>query len=209
MGPFVALLVSWVIRLWLLSLRIRRVGPSFDQPGVIMFWHGEQFPLLAIRPRGKVIAPISLSPDGRLQKRIMARFGIDSADGSSSRRSVGVTRALLRAITDGATCLVAVDGPRGPRHTVKPGALFLAQRSETPIWCVSVHVSSAWLLRRSWDGFMIPKPFSRVTIVVGEAKSIGRDQSIDALCESFKYELQSLAQHAASFTNNAATSHTS
>ncbi|MGC6417752.1 MAG: lysophospholipid acyltransferase family protein [Bradymonadia bacterium] len=166
--PAVALLISLIARLILVTLRIRRIGPPFDGPGVIAFWHGQQLPLLRIRPERDCVAPVSLSSDGDLQVKVLERFGIASIRGSSSRRSVGLTRGLLRALKRRKTVLIAVDGPRGPRCRVKDGAAFLARLSGTPVWCVSVHVARAIRLRTAWDHFIVPLPFSLVTIRVSD-----------------------------------------
>ena len=165
----VAVVISLVVRLILLTLRIQRLGPRFESPGIIAFWHGEQLPLLRIRPKSDCVAPVSLSSDGDLQVKVLGRFGIKSIRGSSSRRSVGMTKGLLRALESDKTVLIAVDGPRGPRLKAKDGAAFIARLSGRPVWCVSVHASRAVRLRTAWDHFLIPFPFSLVTIRVSDS----------------------------------------
>ena len=56
------------------------------------------------------------------------------------------------------------DGPRGPAGVSKPGAISIAQAADAVILPVYVQAEDAWYLK-SWDKFMVPKPFSRVTIV--------------------------------------------
>ena len=179
-------LLGCVVRLWLRTLRVRRLGPDFDQPGVIVFWHGEQFPLLTQRPRQHACAPISLSRDGRLQSQVMRLLGVKTINGSSSRGGLSAARGLLRSLKGGGICLIAVDGPRGPLHKVKPGALYLAQKAQVPIWCATACVSRGVRLARSWDRFLIPLPFSRTTVLISEPWHIGPDQDL----ESARRELQ-------------------
>lgn len=162
-----ALGVRWLVRLWIATLRCRRVGPAFEGPAVVAFFHGDQLPLLRIRPAPPVVAPVSLSSDGQLQRRVLAGFGIESVRGSSSRGGSRAARGLLRALRAGAMVLVAVDGPRGPRGGVKPGVAFLARVAGVPVYPVGVGVASGRRLRRAWDRFLLPCPFTRTTIVVG------------------------------------------
>lgn len=140
---------------------------------MLAFWHGEQLALLPARPAGPLIAPISLSADGRLQARIMARLGVDDAPGSSSRGGLGAARRLIRALRRGAVVLLAVDGPRGPRHAVKPGAAFIARATEAPVHPVGVAVRRGRRLQRAWDRFLLPLPFTRVHVVFGPPIVLG------------------------------------
>ena len=154
-----------IVKLLLCSLRVKTIGDPFDQSGVIAFLHGEQLPLLIHRPqKSPLIAPISLSRDGDLQAKIMHRFGIKAARGSSSRGSVRVLKELLIWLknTEGFV-LIAIDGPRGPRGSVAPGALYLANKLGLPLWVCKVSCKYAIRLS-SWDQFMIPLPFAKVTI---------------------------------------------
>jgi lysophospholipid acyltransferase (LPLAT)-like uncharacterized protein len=66
-----------------------------------------------------------------------------------------------------------VDGPRGPHGYVKPGLLKIAQVTGTPILPVGISPEKKWVFN-SWDRFMVPKPFSRVTIRFGEHVSVER-----------------------------------
>lgn len=160
--------VAWLIRVWVATLRYRRVGAWPTGPGVVAFWHGDQLPLLGQRPPGRLVAPVSLSADGRLQARILARLGVEHVSGSSSRGGARALLGLARALNKrSALALVAVDGPRGPRGVAKPGAVFLAQRLEVPIWPVGVAVRRGRRLRRAWDRYLLPLPFTRVVVHIG------------------------------------------
>lgn len=156
-----------LVRAWIATLRCRRVGPAFERPGIVAFFHGDQLPLLRIRPARPAVAPVSLSRDGELQSRVLGGLGIDSVRGSSSRGGAQAARGLLRALRAGAMVLVAVDGPRGPRGGVKPGVAFLARAAGVPVYPVGVGVGCGRRLRRAWDRFLLPLPFTRTTIVVG------------------------------------------
>ncbi|MGK0360530.1 MAG: lysophospholipid acyltransferase (LPLAT)-like uncharacterized protein [Bradymonadia bacterium] len=158
--------IAGLVQVWIATLRVRQIG-SVEGPAVIAFWHGDQLALLRARPRGRLIAPISASRDGRLQARVMRRFRIEDAPGSSSRGGLAAARALLRALRAGAIALVAVDGPRGPAQVAKPGAAFLSRRAGVALRPVGVAARRAYRLRRAWDRFALPLPFTRVVVVFG------------------------------------------
>lgn len=179
---WLALPAAILVRIWLATLRSRRVGAVFDGPGLVAFWHGDQLPLLGERPAGRLVAPVSLSADGRLQARILARLGIEHVSGSSSRGGAEALRGLWRALRAGALALMAVDGPRGPRGVVKPGVIYLARRTGLPIWPAGVAVSRGRRLRRAWDRYLLPCPFARAVVRVGAPWYPPADGPIDDAC---------------------------
>ena len=73
----------------------------------------------------------------------------------------------MRALAEGHDIAITPDGPRGPAGSFAPGALVAAQRSGAPIVAIGVHAPRAWRLK-SWDQFVIPKPFSRVHIAYSD-----------------------------------------
>jgi len=105
----------------------------------------------------------SASKDGEIISAFLERFGIRAIRGSSSR---GGGRALIemkRAMEAGYIMAITPDGPRGPRYSISPGVIKLAQITGGLILPIHVTYSSYWQLK-TWDGFMIPKPFSRIHI---------------------------------------------
>jgi hypothetical protein len=139
--------------------------PGFDAPthGVYAFWHRC---LLAsawhFRNHGVAIL-ISRSFDGELIARTVERLGFVAVRGSSSRHGAIGLRNLQRAYDSGRYCAVTADGPRGPAQIAKSGVVQLANLVNTMVGTFYVHPHRAWQLR-SWDRFLIPKPFSRVTV---------------------------------------------
>jgi lysophospholipid acyltransferase (LPLAT)-like uncharacterized protein len=163
-------LASMVICCLGITLRYRDVcepgaTPGYDipPPGVYAFWHRC---LLAgawrFRNYGLTIL-ISRSFDGELIARTVEQLGFVAIRGSSSRDGAPGLRNMQRAYLAGQYCAITADGPRGPAMVAKPGVAQLAQLVNTTVSTCYVHPHSAWQLR-SWDRFLIPKPFSRVTI---------------------------------------------
>lgn len=161
-----------VARLWIATLRTTSAShPSLcrcaDQPWVLALWHGQILPLLAFRRRRRTVAIVSLSGDGDLMASAFRLLDLHAVRGSSSRNAraalIGLVR-MLRERWDGA---VALDGPRGPRHQARAGALLAASRSRGVVVPFAAACSRSWKLS-SWDLFEIPCPFSRVAVVLGE-----------------------------------------
>jgi lysophospholipid acyltransferase (LPLAT)-like uncharacterized protein len=144
-------------------------------------------PLLWAHRGEGIVVLISTHADGEIIARIAASLGYGTARGSSSR---GATRALVdlsRAVDSGRNVAVTPDGPRGPRHAFAPGALVVAQRSGVPVVCARALTSRAWHLR-SWDRFVIPKPFARVTVRYGTPQVIGGTSPREAEAEAPRFE---------------------
>lgn len=132
-------------------------------PLLFTLWHGQMLPILWQHRDQKIAILISEHRDGEIIAQIAQRFGCRSIRGSTSRGGSRALLALARELTEGRDAAITPDGPRGPAHRFAPGALVAAQRSGKPMILVGAHAASAWQLR-SWDGFIIPKPFARVTI---------------------------------------------
>ncbi|MFO8074471.1 MAG: lysophospholipid acyltransferase family protein [Polyangia bacterium] len=167
-----AWLASALIRILRLTWRVRLVGedPDYESgPLVFCFWHGRQAGLLA-HPRPRPVAVLSsLSRDGRLQAGILGALGFEVVSGSSSRGGAAGLKTLVGIVGHGADAAFAVDGPRGPLHRVKPGALALARRTGAKLVPITSRASRAWVFARAWDRYLLPKPFAEVTISRGAA----------------------------------------
>lgn len=181
------------MKVWGKSLRFELINPEI--PGnpeiwanrfVAAIWHDEMFPLIAYHAYENVTAIVSQSKDGEILAQVLHRFGYQTARGSSSR---GGIRALVTAIkqmdASGAGTVVTVDGPRGPRHQVKPGAIFLAHKAKAPVIPVRAFMSSKFVFKKAWDRFQLPLPFSKCTLVYGDPIRIEdceTEEQMDAHC---------------------------
>jgi len=156
---------------------------------ILTFWHGRMVMMpFAYRGRGACIMN-SRHRDGELISRAIQRFGIEVVHGSSTRGWVGGLKGLLAAHARGRDLVVVPDGPRGPRCRAKSGVIQLARATGTPIFPVSHAASRAWVMKRSWDWLSIPKPFARVTYVVGEPIVVPRDATPEDV-EALRAELE-------------------
>ena len=139
------------------------VGIEVPGPTVFAFWHCCLL-TCADRFRNKDIA-ILISPsfDGELIARTVEYLGFHPVRGSSSRGGAAGLRNMADAYAAGHRCAFTADGPRGPARLAKAGPVQLAQLSVAPwIGCFHADPDRKWHLK-SWDRFIIPKPFSTVT----------------------------------------------
>lgn len=145
------------------------------RPVVATLWHNECFTLIALNQQYKLITVASQSRDGEYIARVLEHLGFIVARGSSSR---GGVKALLHCVRqmlrDKLVAAITLDGPRGPRHQAKDGAIFLAHRAGAVILPIRAFPEKAFRFK-SWDRFELPLPFSRVKIVHAPAYSIDRE----------------------------------
>jgi hypothetical protein len=177
--------VVWLARLGTALVRLLgltwRVRVSHDhdmrrfraakQPIVFMLWHGTLLPLLYHHRNEGVVVVISEHADGEIIARIAENLGFGTVRGSTSR---GAARALLRAarmVSEGHDLAVTPDGPRGPAKTIAPGSAIIAQRTGAPVIGAVASARRAWRLK-SWDAFLIPKPFTTVRIAYSDASHV-------------------------------------
>jgi len=190
----IALLLGVAVRALYATLRVTVRGePEVEallreHGGLILVtWHGRSLvPVARCRGRG-YLGLVSLSRDGAFLTEFFRRMGWHAIRGSSGRRGVRAAKAAVDALdgtgTNGAGAVLAVtpDGPRGPARKVQPGAVFFAQKSGKPLVAVGIGAGHAWHTR-SWDRFLIPKPFSRVVWLYGGPIFVGSGDDVKATC---------------------------
>ena len=166
-------LLGVVARVWLATLRVRVVtDPALagveGRPWVFAFFHGTQWPLLAIRRRRPTVVLVSWSEDGAMQAKALALQGFRIVRGSSSRGGARGLAALVRRMRkERADAAFAVDGPRGPYGVVKGGAVAAARAVDGVLVPLGGAVERGVVLARAWDRFALAWPFSRVTVRLG------------------------------------------
>lgn len=121
-------------------------------------------------------ALISASRDGAYIAELVQRIGFDVVRGSSSRQGAAAMRQMAELLASGRDVVVAPDGPRGPVYQLGPGIVLLAQQSRAPIFPAHLEYSSCWRVK-SWDRFILPRPFSRVRVVFGPPHYVSATQS--------------------------------
>ena len=129
-----------------------------------------------IKPKGKIKTIISHHFDGNIIARTISFFGFGTVRGSTRDGAVGVLKKSFRTINEGYDVAITPDGPKGPAKSVANGIIALSQKKDLYIVASTFKSSKYWKLR-SWDSFIIPKPFSKITIhVKKEFKLTGLDK---------------------------------
>ena len=193
----VAPLIHALYRLWCSTLRIRESNrapldslAADGKPMVLCLWHDELFSLMHVRRDLRIVTLVSQSRDGEFLARLLQALGLLTARGSSSR---GGASALLQAARlmreEKYNGCLTVDGPRGPRHQAKDGAVFLAFHASAPIVPIRLFMEKAKVFR-SWDRFQLPLPFSRVHIIFGEPYYVSPTELSPEALERERLDLQ-------------------
>jgi lysophospholipid acyltransferase (LPLAT)-like uncharacterized protein len=164
-------------------LKLRASGLPF----IFALWHGHLLPLLWHHRDEGVKVLISEHRDGEIVARAAESLGYGLIRGSSTRGADRALIALVRELQAGREVAITPDGPKGPAGKFAPGALIAAQRSSSFILPVAASASRSWRLK-SWDRFMIPKPFARVTVAYGPPTKVLATNPRAALEEAPRFE---------------------
>jgi hypothetical protein len=188
LGPF---LIRVLGRTW----RVTTVGGDViarvhadGRAAIYAFWHGQ---LLALEYlyRGRMIHVLSSwHRDGEMSARLMSALGFGVVRGSTSRGSARGLLGMLAKAKQGYDLAITPDGPRGPWGSVERGIFFLSEKSGSPIVPIGVAATPAKRLA-SWDRFLVPLPFSRVSVVFGEAIAPDAGASLDDRSRALAAEL--------------------
>ena len=164
---------------------------SSNKPFIPVYWHQNHvygsYLMLKLKKRGVNIGfLISPSADGDMSAKVAESWGTVAIRGSSTRTGAKALRDLYLSMTkDKISPVNTSDGPTGPIHVFKPGAIMLAQLTKSELVPISFAASAYWQLK-SWDKFIIPKPFSKIAISIGKPVTINTTLSADELDHTCK-----------------------
>ena len=157
---------------------------SYEGTGMIgVTWHNRllMFPTMFPKVmRKRTVAVISASRDGQYIADFAAQFGAKSIRGSSTRQGVKVLHDAIRTIKGGCMVIFTPDGPRGPRYHMSKGPIHIASKLGIPVVALGINYSAYWAVK-SWDGFRIPKPWAKLTLVIGNEVHVPPDLTADEL----------------------------
>ena len=176
------------------TLGLDPYSPYSQQGLLYCFWHAHLLSIgYGFRHSG-VWSVISASQDGTRASAVVERWGYRTIRGSSSRGGISVLRACMRVINSRGNIALIPDGPRGPRHRVKRGIGAIALRTGAPVVAVGASVDRSFVLR-SWDRFIVPLPFSTITVTVKGVVRPGdfssNDVGVGQLCSAVEQALLS------------------
>ena len=183
---------SRVIMCWRALMRVEIIDPNglleeyrreTDRVCILNIWHNRllMLPPLFERPlRERTYAVISSSRDGQYIADFAAQFGAKSIRGSSRKHGVKVLHDAIKTIKGGCMVVFTPDGPRGPRYCMSKGPIHIASQLGIPVVALGINYSSYWSIK-SWDAFRIPKPWAKLTLIIGSELHIPADLTPDEL----------------------------
>jgi len=187
-----------------LGLERARAAVRESRSVIPVYWHQHMLfgvrALLDLREEGlKIGFLISPSVDGTAPAMLVGKIGGHVIRGSSTHTGARALRDYYETIVkQEISPALTPDGPKGPLHEFKPGAVLLAQLTGKPILPVSIAASHAFRFP-TWDRFELPLPFSRVVIAYGEPVKMPRGVDADSLARlqgEMAGRLQALQQEA-------------
>ena len=167
------------------------------RPMVLEFWHNCVFPAIYLWRDLGIRVMSSDSFDGEYTGRIIRKFGFVKIRGSSSRGAVRALLGMRRELEQGQTVAFTIDGPKGPKYVAKPGPVWLAKATGAPMVAFHIAMENPWILK-TWDGCMIPKPFSRALMRVSSQITVPSNAD-ESQMEAFHSELQATLDRARTF----------
>ena len=187
-------LARGVLRFFWSTCRIERVvgGEHLEgrlergEPSVVCYWHqmhlfGSHYLFGLSGGGGRIGYLISPSVSGEVPAAIARGMGVEVLRGSTTRSGGRALRDTYMAIKRrGISLVITADGPKGPLHEFKPGAILLAKMTGAPIVPVAYAARHAWHVH-TWDRFIIPRPGSGIAIAVGAPIEIPGNTSLDEI----------------------------
>jgi lysophospholipid acyltransferase (LPLAT)-like uncharacterized protein len=166
---------------------------------VLAFWHGTMLLPWFLHRNDGFTALTSKSKDGDLLAKQLKHWKYKVVRGSSSKGGDVALGVMVDLAKNGYSVAITPDGPRGPEHKFKAGAVIIAKKSEVPVVLIGIGIKSKKKLK-SWDKFQIPNPFSNVNVIYSDPVYVDGKLSYDDTskiiddCEQKLNELQKEAE---------------
>lgn len=173
-------LLRWTLRIDWIGADQLRARWARGERAIVSFWHNRLLMLPVIADGQPICIMVSHHRDGEIATNLLGAWGVSTVRGSASRGAVSGFFGLVAAYRRGDNLAVLPDGPRGPRYVAKPGVVHLAKAVGSPIYPMAWAANRAARLR-SWDGLIVPLPFARVLIQIGEPLEVPPHASAERL----------------------------
>ena len=143
---------------------------------IYVFWHAKTFLILPRYRDFRISIFTLLNFKNLFYDQLCRLFGYQTVPVTSEMKATLLMRRLLEA---GFHSAIALDGPKGPAGIIRPGALYLSQKTKIPIVAVKVECKKSFRLRSRWDHYEIPYPFSQVTVVCSRPMQVDKDNAAE------------------------------
>lgn len=168
---------------------------------VLAFWHGSMLVPWYINRGLRFSALVSRSKDGTLLERILCKWNYNVVRGSSNDGGSQALKTLLQEASSGRPVSITPDGPKGPYHKLKAGAVVVAKRAGIPLILLGVGFKKKRNLN-SWDKFEVPGFFTSVNLFFSDPVCIDNQLSYEEttkLIELCEQKLNNLQEEAGKF----------
>jgi lysophospholipid acyltransferase (LPLAT)-like uncharacterized protein len=186
--PLIAAAVYSVIRLLGPTLRYEVMGwqhaervYASKKQIIWAFWHRVIIPIVWWYRNHGVVIMNTTAFDGQWTRKVIEWLGFGTAQGSSSRGGLRGLAVMAKRLGEGVDCGFTIDGPRGPRYLAKPGPVILARKTGCPVMVFHIGVDRGITFEKTWDHFLLPKPFARAVILFAPSIYVPPDANPEAL----------------------------
>lgn len=203
-------ILPWIVylfyRLWSSTWRVQCVEPESLKAAkergerlIFAHWHGDELKIVPLVSKYRIATMTSTSKDGQLIDFAIRKLGGATSRGSSTRGGVGALKGLTRLLQEGYRASMAVDGPKGPLHKVKPGVFELSRLAKAQIVPVGAATDRAFVFEKSWNKASLPKPFAKIVVWFNEPfEIVSKDDDPKAISLAHRLEesIAEACQHA-------------
>ena len=162
---------------------------AYEEPGearhLFCIWHDQIIAVLFSGRPSRSAGLVSKHQDGSYVADVMRMCRVKPVRGSTKRGGAEALRQLVEAAKDHHV-VITPDGPRGPRHEVKPGIVFLASHTGRKIVPTAFYCKRFWSIQGNWTDMMIPKPFTRIVALAGKPLEVPPNLSREGIAEYVK-----------------------
>ncbi|MDR1053328.1 MAG: lysophospholipid acyltransferase family protein [Planctomycetaceae bacterium] len=170
---------------------------------ICLFWHEHILSPLFLRPNCGATMLLSQHGDAEIVMSIARQFGLDAVRGSTMHGGVSAVRQMM-ALKKHDVLAITPDGPQGPYRKMSAGAIYLASKLQLPIVLYGFGYNNAWRFR-SWDRFVLPRPFSRGRVITSPPLMVPADLnkiSLEYYRKQFENILTQLTDEAESWAKS-------
>ena len=168
-----------------------------NEGGIIFLWH-ETIMASIFSARNEGFWTISsTSRDSMLQEYILRKYNYGFVKGSSKHNGAQALLGVLRGVKENKVFAVTCDGPSGPRHICKPGAVAMLRKSGKKFICLGVALKEKWVFEHSWDKHQIPKFFTKGVVCFSEHLTIKDDMTEEDILRFIEDNVKAQTERAA------------
>lgn len=134
---------------------------------IFAVWHNSTFSTFDANPLKNMAALTAAGIKGDIFTRAIKRYNykiIRVPYEENSRQSANAALKIIKVLKEGFNLVIALDGPKGPVYSIKPGIFYLSQKSKKKIVPTGVAFSRKITLFYRWDKYIIPAPFSKISV---------------------------------------------